>query len=636
MNKFYVTTPIYYPTARPHLGSLYSTVLADVSARFNKLQGKNVFFLTGTDEHGQKIAQSAQNVNKSPKDFVDQFIDAYKNTWSAYSIDYTKFIRTTDQAHVKAVQHWLSELIKKGDVYKDHYEGWYCVPCETFITEKDLIGTDAPLCPSCSRPTVKVTEESYFFKLSKYQDKLLEFYKNNPDFVAPKERLHEIINFVESGLRDLSISRTTVKWGIPFPGDEHHVTYVWADALNNYITAVGYPDDKKEFEYWWPADLQIMGKDILRFHAVYWPAFLMTSGLPLPKKLLAHGWIKINDQKMSKSFGNAVDPQDLLKNYGADQVRYYLLAQLSVAQDSNFSTQDLEEKINADLANNLGNLLNRVTQLASRYELLEIPKIEKWSDFSAELYQESKNTIKEFESLMNSYSYHMAMARVMHFVSKVNAYFHAQEPWKVIKSDRDKFIEIISAVMHSLEVIANLFWPIMPNKMPELLKQLSIDFDLNKNVLEELYKSHWNKSFKIAKGEILFEKIEQKEVAASSEQAAAVEKVEPNYIGIEDFAKVELLVGHILECVEVDGSDKLLKMQVDFGSKGKRQILYGVKKFFRPEDLINKQGVFVFNLKPRKMMGLESNGMMLTVTDADNNLKRVTVDGDVPAGSSLK
>ena len=384
--KFYVTTPIYYVTAKPHLGSLYSTLLADVVARWNKLKGKRTFFLTGTDEYGQKVALQAEKAGKQPQEFVDSFIPAYKELWADYEIVYNHFIRTTDEDHVKAVQQWITMLIAKGDIYKAFYEGWYCTHCETFVTEKEIdpqgvYGADSgPACPSCARPTKAVSEETYFFRLSAYQDKLLKFYKENPTFVVPKERLNEVINFVESGLKDLSISRTTISWGIPFPGDAKHVTYVWADALNNYITGIGYGNQlrEKDFHQWWPADLHILGKDIIRFHAIFWPAFLMASGLPLPKQLLVHGWITVDNQKMSKSFGNVIDPVELLQKYGADQVRYYLVRQMAVNQDGNFSITDLEQRITADLANDLGNLLNRMTALAEKFDAMVINPPAAW------------------------------------------------------------------------------------------------------------------------------------------------------------------------------------------------------------------------------------------------------------------
>src|SRR3989339_2186100 len=350
-NKFYVTTPIYYVTARPHLGSLYSTLLADVAARYHKVAGEKVFFLTGTDEHGQKVAQAAAKAGMQPKEFTDSFIDDYKSVWKKYEIAYDYFIRTTDNQHVQAVQTWLQRLIAQGDIYKGSYKGWYCTPCESFVTEKDSQQTEegkALTCPDCSRLTGEVFEECYFFKLSAYQDRLLKFYEEHPNFITPKERMAEVISFVKSGLRDLSISRTTISWGIPFPGDDAHVTYVWADALNNYITAVGYGDDARadELAKWWPADLQIMGKDIARFHAVYWPAFLMASNLAMPKKLLVHGWIKVADQKMSKSLGNAVDPMQLANDYGVDEIRYYLTRKMAITQDSEFKFDDIEQSVN--------------------------------------------------------------------------------------------------------------------------------------------------------------------------------------------------------------------------------------------------------------------------------------------------
>lgn len=623
-NKFYVTTPIYYATAAPHLGSLYSTLLADVAARWNKLNGKDVFFLTGTDEHGQKIEAAAKNVGKQPKEFVDSFIAAYENAWKEYQIDYTKFMRTTDQYHIKAVQKWISKLIEKGDIYKGRYEGMYCTPCETFVTETKQDGAE---CPSCARACVLVSEESYFFKLSAYQDRLLEFYKSHPDFVLPKARINEVIKFVESGLKDLCISRTTVKWGIPFPGDEQHVTYVWADALNNYITAIGYlsEDKEEEFKKWWPADLQILGKDIVRFHAVYWPAFLMASGLELPKHLLVHGWIKIDSQKMSKSLGNAVDPMVLKDQFGVDEVRCYLTSQMAVTQDSEFSIAGLKEFISKNLANDLGNLLNRTTTLALKNNL-EVVNPKNLSEDSKKLKSDLDSCVSIFKDCMEQGSFHMAMAEVWKFVSKVNAYFHAQEPWKLAKSEPNKFEEVIFSTCSSLQSIANLLWPVMPNKMDNLLA--CIGGKLGIDVVER-----WLSIFKLKAGEALFKKYEaEEEVPSKAEEAP---KQEENYISIEDFAKVDLAVGTIVECEEVPKSDKLLKMQVDFGVNGIRQVLGGIKQFYKPEDLKGKQGVFVLNLKPRKLMGLESHGMML-MAESPNGLARIAPSEVVVAGAKLR
>ena len=619
--KFYVTTPIYYATAKPHLGTLYSTLLADVAARWNKLQGKDVFFLTGTDEHGQKIAAAAEAVGKKPKEFVDSFIEAYKNVWKDYQIDYTKFIRTTDEDHKKAVQQWLSKLIESGDIYKGRYEGMYCTPCETFLVESD----DSEDCLVCRRSCVLVSEEAYFFRLSNYQEKLLKFYKEHPDFVFPKNRLNEAIKFVEGGLKDLCISRSTISWGIPFPGDDAHVTYVWADALNNYITAIGYLDETKktEFEKWWPADLQVLGKDIFRFHAVYWPAFLMASKLPLPKHLLVHGWIKIGDQKMSKSLGNSVDPVALQQEFGVDEVRYYLISQLAVTHDSEFSISGLKEHISRDLANDLGNLLNRTVTLALQNNLsvIEVPK--HFSMESENLKKELSITYKQFASYMNEVSFHMACSELWKFIAKVNQYFHASEPWK-LKNDKEKFQEVIFVSCSSIRAIANLLQPVMPNKTEQLLASIGAKLDLSK--IED-----WNSSFKLQLDKPLFKKFDKEEMEEKKEQ---LEK--PEQISIEDFIKVGLTVGTIVECEEVADSDKLLKLTVDFGTKGTRQIIAGMKKVFSCQQLKGQQGVFVLGLKPRKMAGLESQGMMLSVDGIDGEIIRIVPAKTVAAGTILK
>jgi len=629
--KFYVTTPIYYPTAKPHLGSLYSTLLADVVARWQKLYGKDVFFLTGLDEHGQKIAQAAEKAHKTPQEFVDSFVEPYKTMWQHYEIAYTVFFRTTAKEHKAAIAQWLLDLQRKGDIYKATYEGLYCIPDETFVTEKEAIVKDGvQLCPSCHRPITRLSEESYFFKLSAYQDTLLAFYKEHPTFVLPKERLNEVIKFVEGGLQDLSISRTTVNWGIPFPNDEKHIAYVWADALNNYITAVGYGDAAraKEFAYWWPADLQVMGKDIIRFHAVYWPAFLMASGLPLPKHLLVHGWIKVGGQKMSKSFGNVVDPELLYTTYGADQIRYYLVSQLAVTHDAEFSLEELEHRINADLANNLGNLLNRIQALAAKYNLNEIPVITSWHQEAEMLRQQAMSTIEDVAMYMQECMFHLATARIMTFVAQVNAYIHVKEPWKLVKADYTQFIQVIAAVCHGLETVATLLSPIMPGKMAALLEQLASRLPAEGNRIEAL-KTPWNRSFILKQGAILFTKIESTPVEAQEIKAPE------NLVAIDDVLKVELLVGTIEACEEVEKSDKLLKMQVDFGDKGKRQILAGIKKFYTPQELIGKQSVFVFNLKPRALMGMESQGMILTAKDEQGGMHRIIPMAMVPNGTRL-
>jgi methionyl-tRNA synthetase len=628
--KFYVTTPIYYATASPHLGTLYSTILADVAARWHKVQGIDTFFLTGTDEYGQKVAQAAEKVGKQPKEFVDQFIGAYKDIWKDYQIDYSHFIRTTDEYHIKAVQKWLADLQEKGDIYKGAYEGWYCTPCETYLTEKDFEKDQKnPPCPSCERETAWVSEPCYFFKLSAYQDKLLKFYEDNPNFITPKERAAEVVSFVKGGLQDLSISRTTISWGVPFPGDVEHVTYVWADALNNYITGIGYgqKDKEAEFKKWWPADMQVIGKDIVRFHAIYWPAFLMASGLPLPKQLLVHGWIKMGDHKMSKSRGNSIDPKNLLKEYGADAVRYYLTKQLAITHDGQFTVEDLEQKISSDLANDLGNLLQRAVSLAVKQDCLKVPVTELGKE-EQELYQYSLEMLKNFEQEMERGFYHVALNHVWKFLNQTNAYFHNKEPWKLVKTDKDGFVRVLSVTFHCLKTAGVVLWPVMPKKMEELFNRIGYQFKLDHDNFA-LCKEPWGQTFNLKEGNSLFEKPEPKE-----EQ---VEEKKADYIKIDDLAKIDLKVGTITKCEPIEESEKLLKLEVDLGEPEPRCILAGVRASYSPEDLIGKQGVFVTNLKPRKMLKkYESQGMMLFVKNSDDKMVFVTTEKEVPTGNKLQ
>ncbi len=635
-NKFYVTTPIYYATAKPHLGTLYSTILADIAARWARVRGIPTFFLTGTDEFGQKIAQAAQAAGMEPKAFLDQSVPAYKDLWKKYAIEYNHFIRTTDENHIKGVQEWIMNLQKKGDIYKGEYAGWYCIPCETHLTEKDFEkGTENPPCVSCQRPTTWVSEECYFFRLSNYQDRLLQFYKEHPHFITPKERAAEVVRFVEGGLQDLSISRTVTSWGVPFPGDEKHVTYVWADALNNYITGVGYAQKGREAEFatWWPADLQVMGKDIVRFHAIYWPAFLMASDLPLPKKLLVHGWIKVGDQKMSKSLGNAVDPETLLQKYGADAVRYYLARQLAITQDGQFSLEDLEQKISSDLANDLGNLLQRMIVLAEKQNLSTLhPAV--WTQKEEELFAASQQMITLFTEEMDRGFSHMALSHVWRFLNQTNAYFHALEPWKLGKTDPAGSARVLSATAHALRAVSVLVWPVMPRKMEELCTSLGCVIDLETNNVAKI-QQEWKETFILQKGNPLFEKPEPK-VEQEIVEKVAEAIVEKEYITIDDLIKVELRVGTIKECVIVPESDKLLRMQIDMGSEGMRQIFAGIRKSYQPDQLIGKQGIFVANLKPRKMMGQESQGMMLVAEDAQGNVVLVSPERDAVNGAKLR
>jgi len=639
-NTFYVTTPIYYVTAKPHLGSLYSTLMADVVARWQKLCGKQVFLLTGTDEHGQKIASAAQQAGQSPQQFVDSFIPDYMNTWRTYEIDYTKFIRTTDQTHVRAAQTLVARLMTQGDIYKDEYEGWYCTPCETFVTNKDIAGElQQPPCPSCGRATALIKEATYFFRLSAYQDRLLQFYQLNPHFIIPAERRHEVVSFVESGLKDLSISRTTVSWGIPFPDDPHHTIYVWVEALANYISAIGYADEARhaEFARWWPADVHILGKDIIRFHAVYWPALLMAAGLALPKQLLVHGWIKVNKQKMSKSLGNVVDPLELQGHYGVEAVRYYLLRYIPVNQDGEFSTSDLERAIDTDLANDLSNLLNRMLSLAHQHDVHTVSSPAAWSSAALDLRSECMAMVEAVNTCMAAYQFHMALARIWHTIKVINTYFHAQEPWKQVKTDHAVFIQTLAATVHSLRMVSCVLQPFMPRTMHTLLRSLGgISIVENTNMIEQLRGDAWQGSCTLTKIPYLFERRATEKKVEQKPNVTAVPVVQDSYITLDDFKKAELVVGTVMECQLIEESEKLLKLQVNFGDRGTKQVLSGLKKWYTPQELVGKQLIFIFNLQPRKMMGYDSQGMLLTASDSDGKPQVIFPAHSVPAGTRLQ
>ncbi len=638
MKNFYITTPIYYVTAKPHLGSLYSTLIADVLARYQKLCGREAYLLTGTDEHGQKIAQAAAQAGLSPQEFVDSFIPSYINCWRQYGIEYNQFLRTTDAVHVQRAQQFVTHVQQSGFIYKAAYEGWYCTPCESFITEKDIPNEGVPICPSCGRHVVWVSEDTYYFKLSAFQDRLLKFYDENPDFIMPKERFNEVIRFVESGLKDLSISRTTVPWGVPFPRDEKHTIYVWVEALSNYITAVGYGDRAAHYQFQecWPADIQVLGKDIVRFHAVYWPALLMAAGLPLPKKLLVHGWITVDHQKMSKSLGNVVDPLALHATYGADPVRYYLMKHIPITHDGNFSIMDLEQTISADLANTLGNLFNRASVLAQTVCQGRVTVPQVFSPDAQKVLDAQEVCIAEYKAHMDHGFLHLALAAIQTYLHTLNQYFHATAPWKRAKTDQNGAIEILAVIARGLHAAALLLWPIMPSVMIQLLQALGIDAHatqaLNFSTLENM-----QTTYAYAVIPSLFAKYETIAVEKTMEKTVETKVVtQANTIGIEDFLKVQLAVGTITTALAVEKSDKLIKLSVDFGAHGTRQILSGLRLHHQPETLVGMQAVFVLNLKPRMMLGLESYGMLLTAQDAQGVPQPVKPIVAVVNGTVLK
>lgn len=625
-NTFFISTPIYYPNAKPHLGTLYSTLLADVFARWNRQVGKEVFFLTGLDEHGQKIAEAASSNQMTCQDFVDQMSLPFIKCWKDYDLSYDFFIKTSSEKHVKAVTFLFEKLLASGDIYKGFYSEYYCVSCERQIQKEEEI--EIVICPQCNREAKKIEEENYFFRLSNYQDRLLKFYEDNHSFVTPSNRLAEVISFVKTGLKDLSISRTTVKWGIPFPQDPKHTIYVWGDALTNYISAIGYgintQADNEMFQKFWPASVHVMAKDILRFHAIYWPAFLMAAGLPLPQKLLVHGYILVGDQKMSKSLGNAVDPEELCNQFGNEAVRYYLAKQMVVTQDGSFDLNELQNCYNADLANNFGNLINRVLTLACKNNLEIIKPIQKFNDQQCnELIDLASNTAIGFCKQMDEYSASTAIQLIMNLCSATNSLVHQKEPWKIVKSNYELFTEVISASAQTLNLCAHLLKPFIPTKAVVVLQALGSKINQHK-AITCVENTFWQETLSLTiPSEPIFPRFEsikkhETEQPISSEEKKNMPVPNVDYISFEDLQKVKLSVGQIMLAEPVKGSSKLLRLDVDFGELGKRQVVSGIAEYYKPENLVLKKAIFVVNLAARKIMGLESQAMILAAKDGSN------------------
>ncbi len=613
---FYVTTPIYYPNDVPHLGHAYTTIAADVLARWNKLNDKDTFFLTGTDEHGKKIEQVAEKAGKKPKTFVDSIVPEFKEAWKKLNINYDRFIRTTDSDHEQVVSVILAESHKRGDIYEGYYEGLYCTACEAYYTDKDL---EEGCCPIHKKPVEKIKEESYFFKLSKYQKKLLEYYKKNPDFISPKSRRQEIINRVSAGLQDLSISRTSFSWGIPLPFDKEHVCYVWFDALTNYISGIGYLEDKERFDKFWPADVHIIGKDILWFHTVIWPAILMSVGIEPPKKVFAHGWWTVHNEKMGKSAGNAIKVDQLIGFAGVDSARYFLLREAVFGEDGDFSEAALIERHNNELANKLGNLVSRVSTLAETYGLKEAKPIE------------SKKLIKTVEKHMTALEFDKALNEIFAFIDKLNEYIQEKKPWETKDS------KVLWQLSNGIKDVAVLLSPFIPETSEKIAK--TFGFDISLNTLKEPLKIS-----KIKKAPILFTKIEHK--PETLENADKNKKVKVNntkeiegvmtldQVKYDDFAKLDLRVATIKNAEDIDGADKLYKLSVEIGSE-KRTILAGIKQYYDKKSLIGKQIIVIANLEPRKMKGLVSEGMLLAASSDDKSTV-VLISPEKPVNSGLK
>lgn len=639
---FYITTPIYYPSANLHIGHAYCSVMADTAARLKRLQGYDVMFLTGTDEHGQKIEEIAKKNNISPKEYVDKVVDGIKDLWKLMDISYDRFIRTTDAYHEKAIQGIFKKLYENGDIYKGSYEGMYCTPCESFWTETQLVDGK---CPDCGREVEKSSEEAYFFRLSKYQDKLLDLFENNPEFLEPQSRRNEMINnFIKPGLEDLCVSRTSFKWGIPVDFDPKHVVYVWIDALFNYVTAMGYgSDNESDYAKYWPADIHLVGKEIVRFHTIIWPAMLMSLGMPLPKKVLGHGWLVLDGGKMSKSKGNVVDPVILCERYGVDAIRYFLLREIPFGSDGTFSNEALINRINADLANDLGNLVSRTAAMADKYFGGVIPAQREKGEFDDELISLALESCKAVEDEMQTLQFNNALTALWRLISKTNKYIDETAPWMLAKDEKNK--NRLAAVMYnlceSIRIISILITPFMPNTAPKIQNQICNKPEL----LTWESAKQWGllpDGAVISKGDIIFPRIElEKELEFFRQQQEKSEASAPKIeglaqIGIDDFAKVELRAAKICDCVPVKRAKKLLQLTLDDGAGTPRTVASGIAAWYKPEDLIGRKVILVANLKPATLCGVESQGMILAADCSENDVKVVFLDESVPNGAKIR
>lgn len=644
---FYITTPIYYPSAKLHIGHAYCTTIADAIARFHRLEGDDVFFLTGSDEHGLKIQQKAEEAGVTPIEYTDKIVAGFQNLWKRLSISNDDFIRTTQKRHERVVQEVFRRIYAKGDIYKGEYKGLYCTPCESYWTEHQL--DENGCCPDCHRPVQEVAEEAYFFKMSKYQDRVLQYIEDHPDFIQPVSRRNEMINFIKQGLDDLCISRTSFNWGIPVPIDPKHVIYVWFDALTNYLTPIGYLDNPEMFQKYWPADLHLVGKEIVRFHTIIWPCILMALDLPLPKKVYGHGWLIVDGDKMSKSKGNVIDPIGLIDEFGADAIRYFLLREINLGQDGNFSRDALIGRINSDLANDLGNLLHRTLSMTLKFQdgVVLAPAGE--SDVDRALKAEARETVAFFEKNMEDMQLSLTIKKVWAFISRANKYIDETAPWALAKdpAKKQELANVLYNLTEALRVISVLISPFLPTTAVRIWQQLGLAQDFASVRTEDI--EQWGgvpAGLHVGTPEQLFPRIEvEKDEAAPAPAAkklakekrvekAKDEALPEGLISIDTFGKVQLRVAEVKAVEPVPKADKLLKLTLSLGEGvPERQVVSGIAPWYAPSDLVGKHVVLVANLKPAKLRGVRSEGMILAAGDG-KELKILEVD--MPAGTEVR